>query len=112
MPGSFVCRSGLVRALLLEAVAAVNRLVVARLERHFGRTSAAAACRAEHLALTAAETTTAAAAVAAAACSTAGLASLTAIGAAIRFVLEAFLSIEFLLTGSKCKLCAAIDARK
>jgi hypothetical protein len=104
---------GLVRALLLEAVAAVNRLVAARLERHFGRTSAAAACRAEHLALTAAETAAAAAAAAiAAACSTAGLTSLTAIGAAIWFVLEAFLSIEFLLTGSKCKLCAAIDARK
>ena len=101
----------LVRALLLEAVAAVNRLVAARLERHFGRTSAAAACRAEHLALTAAETATAAPAIAAA-CSTAGLTSLTAIGAAIWFVLEAFLSIEFLLTGSKCKLRAAIDARK
>jgi hypothetical protein len=95
----------------LEAVAAVNRLVAARLERHFGRTSAAAACRAEHLALSTAETATAAAAIAAA-CSTAGLTSLTAIGAAIWFVLEAFLSIEFLLTGSKCKLCAAIDARK
>jgi len=110
LPGSFVCGSDLVRALLLEAVAAVNRLVAARLERHFGRTSAAAACRAEHLALSAAES--AAATAIAAACSTAGLTSLTAIGAAIWFVLEAFLSIEFLLTGSKCKLRAAIDARK
>ena len=98
----------LVRALLLEAIAAVNRLVASRLERHFGRTSATAACRAEHLALTAAES----AAAIAAARGPAGLPSLTAIGAAIGFVLEAFLSIEFLLAGSKCKLRAAIDARK
>jgi hypothetical protein len=60
VPGSFVCGAGLVCALLLEAIAAVNRLVAARLERHFGRTSAAAAGCAEHLALAATESTAAA----------------------------------------------------
>jgi hypothetical protein len=94
----------------LEAIAAVDRLIAARLERHFGRASAAAACRTEHLALTAAEAT--ATAAISAACGTAGLTCLTAIGAAIWFVLEALLSVEFLLTGCKCKLRAAIDARK
>ena len=90
----------LVRALLLEAVAAIHRLVTARLERHFSGTATGRACCGEHLAL------------AAATCCAAGLAGSAAIGATVGLVLKTLLCVEFLLTGSKRKLCAAIDARQ
>src|SRR5438552_12601636 len=97
---------GLVRgALALEAVAAVHGLVAARLERHFGRSAAAAARRPEHLAL--------AAAVVARAAAAAAFGRFTggpAIGATARLVLEAFLSVEFLLAGSERKLLTAVHA--
>ncbi len=111
-PGSLVrFRQRLICALLLEAIAAVDGLVAARLERHLGRTSAAAARRAEHLTLSPAETAAATtAAITAAAGGPAGLASCPAVRTTIWFVLETFLCVEFLLTGSKRKLRAAIDA--
>lgn len=96
----------LVRALLLEAIAAVDRLVTAWLERHLGRPAAAAAGRAEHLPLAAAVTR----AIHAAAGRTIGLAGLPAIRAAIRFVLESLLCVEFLLACGESELRTAIDA--
>ncbi|HEV2037624.1 MAG TPA: hypothetical protein VGQ96_03370, partial [Candidatus Eremiobacteraceae bacterium] len=103
-------RQRLVCALLLEAIAAVDGLVAARLERHLGRTSAAAARRAEHLTLSPAETAAATTATIAAAGGPAGLASCPAVRTTVWLVLETFLCVEFLLTGSKRKLRAAIDA--
>jgi hypothetical protein len=96
-----------------EAVAAVDRLVAARLERHFGRLSALAARGLEHLASAASSATTAAAGVASAttaAGSALRLAGRAAFRAAIRLVLEAFARKELLLSGTKNKLAVAINA--
>jgi len=99
----------LVRALLLEAVAAIHRLITTWLERNFRWAAAAAAGGAEHLALAAAVTRMI---IAASAGCSACFSCLAAVGATIRFVLKALLSVKFLLATCKCKLCAAIDARQ
>jgi hypothetical protein len=98
-----------------EAIAAVDGLVAARLERHFGRLSALAARRLEHLAATAARRSAAAAsavasATAAAAGSALGLAGRTAFRATIRLVLEAFAREELLFAGAKNELAVTINA--
>jgi hypothetical protein len=89
----------------LEAIAAVHRLVAARLERHFRYTAALAAGRLEHFtALTAAH------AAAATRIGTHLLARSAAIGATVGFVLETLAGIELLFTGGERKLTSAIDA--
>jgi len=103
---------------LLEAVAAINRLVAAWLERDFRGPSALAADSLEHLALTATAATAAVSATrvsaTAAAAATAGRALRftrgTTIGATIRFVLESLSGEKFLLSGAKSKLGVAIRA--
>ena len=76
-------------AVLAEAVTAVDRTVVLRLERHFRLLAAVSADDFIHLALFA----TLAAATA----------LITAVTAARRLVLETFLSVEFLLTSGERK---------
>jgi len=99
-----------VRTARLEAVAAVHRLVAARLERHFGRLSALAAGRLEHLAratrAASVRTTTAAAPAGTAL----HLARSTAVGATIGLVLEALRGKEFLFAGLEGKGGPAINA--
>ena len=90
----------------LEAVAAINRLVSAGLERNFGNAAALAARGLEHLAL--ASAATAAALVATAA--PAGLASRATIGATVRLVGEALHREELLLAGGERELTSAIHA--
>jgi hypothetical protein len=90
----------------LKALSAVDRLVAARLERHFGRTSAAAACRTEHLALT----TAVEARTAPSAAAFCGFAGGSAVRASAGFVLETLLSVELLLAGSERELLSAVDA--
>jgi hypothetical protein len=99
------CREGgRLSADALEAVAAVDGLIAARLERHLGRAATAAARRTEHLprAITALHAPAAAVA--------AGFAGLPAIRTTIGFVLKALLGVEVLLACSERKLCAAVDA--
>jgi hypothetical protein len=87
----------------LEAIAAIHRLVAARLERNFRNAAALAAGGLEHFtALSAAHTGSAARTRAHL------LARRTAIGTTVRLVLEAFAGIELLLTGSKCELPSAV----
>jgi len=106
----------------LEAIAAIDGLVAARLERHFGRLSALAAGGLEHLAartarhpaacaraVTAARAGTNAAAAAARG-SSLRLACRTALGATIRLVLEAFAGKELLLARAKDELAVAVNA--
>ena len=95
----------------MEAIPAIDGLVAAGLERHFSRTSAAAASRAEHLPLSAAAAAAAVKALTAAAAAFGRFARRTAIGASARLVLEAFLSVEFLFAGSKGELLTAVHAR-
>jgi len=105
-----ICGKGyLVCSLFLEAVTAVHRLVASRLKWNFRGAAAAAAGGAEHLALAAAVTRMI---IAASAGCSACFSCLAAVGATIRFVLKALLSVKFLLATCKCKLCAAIDARQ
>lgn len=87
----------------MEAIAAVDGLVAARLERNFRYTAALAAGRAKHLALAAAaaESATASAALASA---TGRLTRRTAIRAAVRFIGKALHSEELLLAGRKREL--------
>jgi len=96
-----------------EAIAAVNRLVAARLERHFGRLSALAAGRLEHLAATATRRSAASAVASAAATAAGSTLSLTggaAFRATIGLVLEAFAREELLFAGAKNELAVAINA--
>jgi hypothetical protein len=89
----------------LEAIAAVHRLIAAGLERNLGNAAALAARGLEHLtALSAA----AAHAAAAAGTRTHLLARAAAIGATVRFVLEAFAGIELLFTGGERELPSAV----
>jgi len=89
----------------LKAIAAVDRLVAARLERHFGNAAALAARGLVHFAtLTAAAAHTGSAARARAHL----LTGLTAIGATVRLVLETFAGIELLFTGSERELPSAV----
>src|SRR5437762_2793585 len=105
------------RALLLEAVAAVHRLVTARLERNARLTTAVAAGRCEHLTLSAVTAATAAvsatrvAATTTSAPSTALRATRGAVVcAAGRGVLEAAAGVELLLAGRPDELLAAVLA--
>src|SRR5437762_2921503 len=107
------------RALLLEAVAAVHRLVTARLERNARLTTAVAAGRREHLTLPAVTAATAAVSAArVAAATTTTSASSTALGAtrgavvcaAGRGVLEAAAGVKLLLAGRPDELLAAVLA--
>jgi hypothetical protein len=87
----------------LEAIAAVHRLIAARLERHLGYAAALAARGLEHFtALSAAHTGSASGT------RTHLLASLTAIGATVRFVLETFAGIELLFTSGERELTPAV----
>jgi hypothetical protein len=90
----------------LEAIAAIHRLVAARLKRYFGNAAALAAGRLEHFtaALAAAHS------AAAAALRAHLLAGLTAIGTTVGFVLKAFAGVKLLLSCGKCKLTAAVNA--
>ncbi len=87
---------------LAEAIAAVDRLITAGLERHFGGFAAlSTGCR-EHLAFAAAES----------AAITLGLPCLTAFGTALRLVGVSFGLEEFLVFSAERKGSAAIGTRK
>jgi hypothetical protein len=91
----------------LEAIATIHRFVAARIEWHLGDAAALAARRSEHF-----TGTSAARAVAAPApriVATHGLASLSAIGTAIGFVLEAFFLVKALFAGTENEFPPAID---
>ena len=83
-------------AMLVEAVTAINRTVVLRLEGHLGLLAAVSAGDLEHLALLTAIT--------------AATALVAAVTAACRLVLETLLGIEFLLTGGESELLATLFA--
>ncbi len=115
----FACERLAVRtAARLEAIAAIDGLVAAREERHFGRLAALAAGRLMHLAsgsAAAGATATAVAAavtaaVSAAAGSTLRLTGRTAFGATVGLVLEAFAREELLFARAKNELAVAINA--
>src|SRR5579872_1680041 len=91
----------------LEAVAAVDRAVAPRLERHLRLIPATAAGHGVHLAL---GTSATVAAAAAAATGTLCLTGGPAIGATRRLIREALLGEEFLLTGAEREWTRAIDA--
>src|SRR5579864_5592323 len=91
-----------------ETIAAVNRLVAARLKRNFGDAAALAARCLEHLALRTA--VAAAAATATAASAARGFARCAAIRAPARFVGEAFAGVKFLLACGELERARAIDA--
>ena len=102
-----------VRLSRLEALAAIDRFVTARLEGDFRRAAALAANRLVHLALTASATVTAAAATAAVgrAASRGGALGLTGrptIGATVGLVLETFGGKKLLLAGAERKLRVAV----
>ncbi|HKU67846.1 MAG TPA: hypothetical protein VJP85_08720 [Candidatus Baltobacteraceae bacterium] len=89
----------------MKAIAAIHRLVAARLERYFRNAAALAARRLVHFAaLAAAHTGTAARAV------THLLACLTAIGASVGFVLETFAGVELLFAGRERELASTVHA--
>lgn len=111
MIGFLTCWLDAIRALALEALAAVDRLVATRLERHLCLLTALRAGHAEHLARrarTIPRPVKRAAAVVAR--RPIGFARTPAIRAPARFVLKSFLREELLLAGSKGKFLAAIDA--
>ena len=83
-------------AMLVEAVTAINRTVVLRLEGHLGLLAAVSAGDLEHLALLTAIT--------------AATALVAAVTAACRLILETLLGIEFLLTGGESELLATLFA--
>jgi hypothetical protein len=85
-------------ALVLEAFAAVDRTITARLDRHLGGTATAIAHHIVHR--------TIAATGAAVGLTTIGSAS----GATARLVLEAFVSVELLLRSGENELRAALTA--
>jgi hypothetical protein len=103
-------------AAALEAVAAIDRLVAAGNEGHFGRLSALAASRLMHFArgaTAAARTFATVAAVgtaAAAARSTLRFTRRAAIRTTVGLVLEAFAREELLFAGSENELAVAINA--
>ncbi|HLI96296.1 MAG TPA: hypothetical protein VKT72_09425 [Candidatus Baltobacteraceae bacterium] len=89
----------------MEAIAAIDRLVTARLERYLGNAAALAARGLEHFtALAAAHSAAAARAVAHL------LARLAAIGATVRLVLETFAGVELLLAGRERELTSTVHA--
>jgi len=89
-----------------EAIAAVNRLVAARLERDFRYAATLTAGRFEHLATAAATAETTAAAAAAAGC----LTCRAAITAAARLIGESFAGKKFLLACREWERTSAISA--
>ena len=109
------------RTALLEAVAAVDRLVATGLERHARFAAAVAACGGEHLALAAVSAATAAAAtvtaarVSAATATTAASATLGATRSAVgratgRGVLETAAGVKLLLAGRPDEFLPAVLA--
>ena len=83
-------------AMLVEAVTAINRTVVLRLEGHLGLLAAVSAGDLEHLALLTAIT--------------AATALVTAVTATCRLILETLLSVEFLFTSGESELLATFLA--
>ena len=83
-------------AMLVEAVTAVDRTVILRLEGHLGLLAAVSTGDLEHLALLTAIT--------------AAAALVAAVTAACRLILETLLSIEFLLTGGESEFLATFLA--
>jgi len=81
------------------------------LERHFCRTAAAAAGRAEHLPLTSAAAAAAVKARSAAAAAFLRFTRSPAIRATARLVLKTLLGIELLLAGGEGELLSTIHAR-
>ncbi len=105
----------------METIAAIDRLIATGLKRNFRYAAALAAGGLEHFTLASTATATATAATVTATAGTATVptarstlrfARLTAIGAAVGFVLEPFGSEKFLLAGRKCKFVIAINARQ
>src|SRR5579885_2247847 len=100
----------------LETVAAIHRLVAARLERHFRLLPATAARHAVHLARAAAAAVPAVAAVSAAATAAVRLPRILPHGATIRtpvrLVLESFGGEKLLFACAEDELGAAIGARQ
>ena len=90
----------------MEAVAAVDRFVAARIKRNLGNAAALTARCGEHLPGTAAA---ALAASAATAIGAHGLTRLAAIRTAIGLVLEAFLFVKTLFARTEDKLPSAVD---
>ena len=83
-------------AMLVEAVTAVDRTVILRLEGHLGLLAAVSAGDLEHLALLTAIT--------------AATALVAAVAAACRLILKTLLGIELLLTGGESELLATLFA--
>ena len=83
-------------AMLVEAITAVDRTVILRLEGHLGLLAAVSASDLEHLALLTAIT--------------AAAALVATVTAACRLILETLLGIEFLLTGGESELLATLFA--
>ena len=83
-------------AMLVEAVTAINRTVILRLEGHLGLLAAVCAGDLEHLTLLTAITI--------------ATALVAAVAAACRLVLETLLGVEFLLTGGESELLATLFA--
>jgi hypothetical protein len=108
------------RAMLAEAVAAVDGAIAARLERQFRHAATVAACGLEHLAFRAIIGPAVAAPLVAlaAACSAVGaVAALSLAGFATSrtttgIICEALLGVEILFTSGECKLRIAIGARE
>jgi hypothetical protein len=108
------------RAVLAEAVAAVDGAIAARLERQFRHAATVAACGLEHLALRAIIGPAVAApliALAAACAAVRAVAALSLAGFATSrtttgIVCEALLGVEILFTSGECKLRIAIGARE
>jgi hypothetical protein len=110
----------LLRAMLTEAVAAVDGAIAARLERQFRHAATVAACGLEHFALRTIVGPAVAApliALAAAAAAIRAAAALCLAGFATcrtttGVVCKAFLGVEILFTSGECKLRIAIGARE
>jgi len=83
-------------AMLVEAVTAINRTVVLRLEGHLGLLAAVSASNLEHLALLTAIT--------------AAAALVAAVTATCRLILETLLGVEFLFTSGESELLATFLA--
>ena len=86
--------------MLAEAIAAINRAIIFRLERNLCLAAAVSADHREHLALFALSAVTVAATL---------VAAITATG---RLVLEALLRVKFLLACAKDELLATVLARQ
>jgi hypothetical protein len=91
----------------LEAIAAIDRFVAARIERHLGNAATLVAGGRKHFAGT--STARAVATPAPGAAGAHSFASLPAIGTAVGLVLETFLLVKALFAGTENELAPAID---